>query len=411
MKIKYLICFLCLNFCSKDDGTKTVRGGPESNNAAAEKVPSKPDAVPSSVPGAASQQTGDQNKVVVDTSGTITGIIINNGEIQRSRVRSITVNFNAKLNLDESAFALTLLSTPSQPIGKIKVKLSEVESKTIANLTFDGANTNYGSLNEGLWKLTVKADKVNAAGGKMVTNSEVITYCLYGDTTGEKAITGKSLAELISTKEASTDMANYLSYLDYNQAGIISTTSMQAFQSRIFDVQLRPDFLNINGGSAQRSKIKSLIITFPWKLDDSIKKGFQLTDANGAVLNITVSLVNLTSGDPKNSSQGNSTQVTINFAPAYMEYSSIKDGTYTLTFDVSVLQINGLTLKSGKMTQTFKRLFGDRDGDGKVTQEEYLAILNMSSKCPVTEACNAYDLNDDGIINSVDVTAAIARSR
>ncbi len=150
----------------------------------------------------------------------------------------------------------------------------------------------------------------------------------------------------------------------------------------------------------QRSKIQFLQIIFPYPINPAaIKSGFELKNQDGNVVDIMVDVTPLNAADTSDSTEGRSTQVRISFAPAWRDYSSKKDGTYTLSFNLSSVQVNGLILKSSVLTETFKRLFGDINGDGMVT----LADRFNPGVCPLTNfTCQPMDFNDDGVVDVID---------
>src|SRR5207248_2887840 len=96
----------------------------------------------------------------------VTGVVVNNGDAQRSRVTTLTVTFDTLVSLAAGAFTLTRVGLPNgapgdnATVGTITVTTQTVNGVTVATLTFGGANTTAGSLDDGNWTLTIDHTKV-----------------------------------------------------------------------------------------------------------------------------------------------------------------------------------------------------------------------------------------------------------
>src|SRR5262249_48622533 len=87
----------------------------------------------------------------------VESVVIDDGSAQRSMVRSITVTFSTQVTLQDGAFQLVrddgTVITPD-------VAVALVNGKTVATLTFSGPDVIGGSLADGRYTLTLRADRI-----------------------------------------------------------------------------------------------------------------------------------------------------------------------------------------------------------------------------------------------------------
>src|SRR5262249_25462350 len=96
----------------------------------------------------------------------VAGIVVNDGTVQRSRVTSVTVNFDVPITLPsppESAFHLARQSD-NGAVGLI-ASLAGGTKTTTVTLTFTGSLTEFDSLADGRYTLTFLANQLQGAGG------------------------------------------------------------------------------------------------------------------------------------------------------------------------------------------------------------------------------------------------------
>src|SRR5262249_32310127 len=89
--------------------------------------------------------------------------IVNDGSAQRSMVNRITVTFDSVVTIDAGAFELR--RQDASLVG-LNVATSFVNGRTIAVLTFAGSDIIGGSLADGSYILTVRADQVHDGVGR-----------------------------------------------------------------------------------------------------------------------------------------------------------------------------------------------------------------------------------------------------
>jgi photosystem II stability/assembly factor-like uncharacterized protein len=176
------------------------------------------------------------------------------------------------------------------------------------------------------------------------------------------------------------------------------------------EVQTAPptvDSVVINDGSAQRSMVTSLTVTFSTVV--SLDAGaFELDREGGGTFSLVVSEAVV---------DGHSVD-TITFVGADIIGGSLADGHYTLTIhgdhvhDLSGLALDGAgTGTAGSdRTDTFFRLFGDADGDGHVDLRDLLLIASTLGKRAGDPGFLAYfDYNGDGRVDGRDMIQLLRR--
>jgi hypothetical protein len=162
--------------------------------------------------------------------------------------------------------------------------------------------------------------------------------------------------------------------------------------------------VQVNDGSAQRSRVTSLTITFDAQVTfaGSVADAFSLTrNGGGAVaFTATVSVVN-----------GVTVVTLTNFTGAETQFGSLRDGRYTLTALSSQITAGGQALDGdGDGTpggnfvfgdaQGLFRFFGDVNGDRRVDIADF-GLFAQAFMIPANYNA-AFDFNGDGIIDIVD---------
>jgi hypothetical protein len=146
--------------------------------------------------------------------------------------------------------------------------------------------------------------------------------------------------------------------------------------------------LQINDGSAQRSRVTQLTVFFGIEIAfvGAPEAAFQLSGPSGPVqLTATPSVVN------------NATQVLLTFNGAGTDFGSLADGLYTL--NVFSNQVAG-GLPGGNYTSAtgaIHRLFGDSNGDRTVNSVDFAAFRSFFGL-----GASIFDFDNDGQTNSTD---------
>lgn len=185
----------------------------------------------------------DMGAFEVQAAPTVGDLIINDGSVQRSRVISITVPFSNLVNFTgapETAFKLEKI-VGGVPVGTVvlNVDLSgSTPGQTMAKLTFAGPLTEYSSLADGNYRLTIMAGLVNdyslnaldgnadETGGDNYVSAAGAIYRLYGDVDGDRTV---------STSDFLAFRLGYLGSsiaLDFEGDGIVNGSDFLQFRIR-----------------------------------------------------------------------------------------------------------------------------------------------------------------------------------
>src|SRR5437870_8856937 len=93
----------------------------------------------------------------------VESVVLNDGSAQRSMVNSLTVTFSGAATLDPGAIEL---SRQDGSLVDAQVSISLLSGKTVAVLSFAGTEFVGGSLADGSYTLTVRADQVHDRWGR-----------------------------------------------------------------------------------------------------------------------------------------------------------------------------------------------------------------------------------------------------
>jgi hypothetical protein len=169
---------------------------------------------------------------------TVESVVLNDGAAQRSMVNSGTVTFSGAVTLDPGA--IELRRQDGTPVDA-QVSISLVGGKTVAVLTFAGTQFVGGSLADGSYSLTVRADRardrwgreLDGDGNGSVGGDRVDGFFrLFGDTDGDRDVDHADLDLMLSSFGKSRDDAGFLWFLDYDGGGDVNGLDMAQFNQR-----------------------------------------------------------------------------------------------------------------------------------------------------------------------------------
>jgi Arylsulfotransferase (ASST) len=172
------------------------------------------------------------------TPRRVESVVINDGAAQRSMINSITVTFGGAVVLDPGAIELR---RQDGSLVDAQVNISPVGGKTVAVLNFVGTEFIGGSLADGSYTLTVRADRVHdrfgreldgdgddSAGGNRVDG----LFRLFGDTDGDKDVDHTDLDAMLGSFRKNQGEAGFLWFLDYDGDGDVDGLDMAQFNHR-----------------------------------------------------------------------------------------------------------------------------------------------------------------------------------
>jgi alpha-amylase len=202
----------------------------------------------------------------------------------------------------------------------------------------------------------------------------------YGDGTGKQALPLSGQSFLLNHP--------YIALGDHTVTVTVADDDGVAGTSR-FVVHVQPttvvQSVVVNDGSAQRSMVTSLTVTFAGQAVVSAGT-FRLMRAYAGVTSDVTGLVGLTVGQTADGR----TAVTLTFSGSGVVGGSLADGRYTLTVD-------------GTPVQKFFRLFGDSNGDGQVDATDLVAFARAARSRRGMANYRAYfDFDANGLIDGFD---------
>src|SRR5262249_11550750 len=172
----------------------------------------------------------------------VASLVVNGGAAPRSRVTSIGLDFDSVISFagsPEGAFSLTRQS------DNAAIKLSaavSIDTATHVTLTFSGAATEFGSLADGVYTLTVLAGKVSDVNGALdgdgdgtggddyvavgSPTADPKLFRLFGDFNGSGSVDGVDFLAFRSTLGLASGAANFNPAFDFDGNG---TTDAQDF--------------------------------------------------------------------------------------------------------------------------------------------------------------------------------------
>jgi len=168
----------------------------------------------------------------------VESVVLNDGSAQRSMVNSLTVTVGGAAILDPGAIELR---RTDGSLVDAQVSVSLVDGKTVAVLTFGGTEFVGGSLADGSYTLTVRADRVHdrwgreldgegdgSAGGDRADSFSR----LFGDSDGDGNVDGHDRERFRAAFGTTAAEAGYLWYFDFDGDGDVDGRDNGQFNRR-----------------------------------------------------------------------------------------------------------------------------------------------------------------------------------
>jgi hypothetical protein len=176
----------------------------------------------------------------------VSGVQINDGSAQRSRVTNLTVTFNSQVSFATTpGAAFTLTRNSDSAAVSFSATANVVNGVTVVTLNnFTGSATDFGSLADGRYTLTALASQITTPGGQLDGNGDGIggddydlasaatpnpptnIFRLYGDINGDGSV---SASDLIAFRQYFGGM-NFA--FDFDGDGSISASDFIQFRLR-----------------------------------------------------------------------------------------------------------------------------------------------------------------------------------
>jgi len=161
---------------------------------------------------------------------TVSGIQVNDGTAQRSRVTQLQVTFSALVTLGGAAFVLTDLGGTPVPDVALSINSAPVGGVTVSTITFGGSAVIGGSLPDGRYRLRVVAGQVtNAAAPNSPMAADVTAefHRLFGDADGDADV---DAADFGAFRTAFGGVSNLA--FDFDGDGDVDAGDFGAFRAR-----------------------------------------------------------------------------------------------------------------------------------------------------------------------------------
>jgi hypothetical protein len=180
----------------------------------------------------------------------VAGVLVNGGAAQRSRVDSLQVTFNAQVTFaGPVSAAFTLTRSGGGAVGSFSATAAVVGGVTVVTLNgFSGAQTQFGSLADGRYTLTVLASQISAGGLQLDGNGDGTggdnftfddtqgLFRFFGDINGDRHVDVVDFGLFSSTFNLSTGQTGFIAAFDFNGDGHIDIVDFGQFSVRIFTV-------------------------------------------------------------------------------------------------------------------------------------------------------------------------------
>jgi autotransporter-associated beta strand protein len=196
---------------------------------------------------------GTGNDVVVTRlpSVMVTGTRINDGSVQRSRITSLTVTFNAPVTFASTpAAAFTLVRNSDNASVAFTATAALVNGVSVVTLTnFGGGSaTQFLSLADGRYTLTALASQISSGGHALDGDGDGLPggnytfgdaqglFRFYGDINGDRHVDIADFGLFSTTFGLHTGQNGFLSAFDFNSDGVIDIADFGQFAIRFFTV-------------------------------------------------------------------------------------------------------------------------------------------------------------------------------
>ena len=164
--------------------------------------------------------------------GSVTTAQVDDGNVQRSMVRSLTLTFATTITSGQITTILSQLSLTRASDGLSVGLAATLVDATHLKVTFTGSSIIGGSLADGRYTLSYGGVTVLAAGSKGQTDETQYLWRLFGDLYGTASVNAADATAFMAAMNSRKGMSNYSVYFDYDENGIIVNTDQTAFNQR-----------------------------------------------------------------------------------------------------------------------------------------------------------------------------------
>ncbi len=174
----------------------------------------------------------------------VSNVQVGSGDAARSLVDAVNIQFDATVVVPSDAIRVVRRS--DQAIVDTVVQLTQGPEGTLARVVFSGALTEFGSLRDGNYMLTLDASRIyradgssldgdgnGTAGGDLIVGDDAADgfYRLFGDTSGNRVVELGEFNLFRSSFGRQTGNAGFIPEFDFNQDGNITLADFNKFRS------------------------------------------------------------------------------------------------------------------------------------------------------------------------------------
>jgi hypothetical protein len=298
-----------------------------------------------------------------------------------------------------------------QPIDVYEYELALNPAKTVASITLpinDNVKILAINVNAAPNVASVSPTSGPAAGGTTVTINGT-------GFTGASAVDfGSTPASSFTVNAAGTQItavdpagSGTVDVTVITSGGTSATSPADQFSYVVENVAVTGVVINGNNtglAGVQRSMVDGIVYTFNQAVTLAATNAFTIGVHSGQTGTVPTLAWSAMSAD----ASGASTQWVVTFSGSGVAGGSIGDGVYDLTLDPTKVTSESTPTApvTPRATDTFYRLFGDINGDGRVNNADYAAFLNTNGLKTGQAGFNAaFDSNGDGRVNNLDYGA------
>jgi hypothetical protein len=169
--------------------------------------------------------------LIFDKYPAFSSIRINDGNAQRSMVKSVVLTFDTPVTLPASAISLT--NTSNTFLGTVSVSPTSGLASTFT-LTFSGTTVTGGSLPDGIYSLALTSSQIlNSLSEPLTGYTPQTFHRLFGDVNGDGRVNATDQTAITAAYGYNSSNTNYKYYFDFDTNNAINNTDLIQFRKRL----------------------------------------------------------------------------------------------------------------------------------------------------------------------------------
>ena len=353
---------------------------------------------------------------IASTEPAVTSVIVQDGQTQRSMVRSLSVTFDQAVTLGTDA--ITVIDESGTPV-QIAVANPSGDQATYV-VTFPAPALIGESLADGHYRMTIVAENVHNLGGLALAEDHVTDfYRLFGDVDGDRDVDRCDYIQIRGTLNKSEGQAGFRSEYDYDGSGTVDAPDVAEIRSRlntwlhdsVFPGESAPiiqsgiassaesyvESVPVNDGADRRSAATSLTVTVDQAWQVALA-AFALTRSDRATVPLSLAAP---VDDDRNFVLTFNGPGTVGGSPA--------DGNYARSIQGSLLaDLSGQAPTGEDLAHSSHRFCDDWDGDRDMDFVDVMGLVrSYGSWMGLGMYEGAFGSDRDGDVDILDVMPMI----